>query len=109
MAWGHIYTEARIVEIGDKFLVCAGTCWDMQNNVRMGQEVRRRITTKTGKTFSDDMIITTANAAMSIALRNAILRVIPRAFAEIIRQRALKIVRGDEKTLGARRVAMIQH
>lgn len=109
MAWGNIHTEARIVEIGDEFIKVAGTCWDMQSNNRCGQEVMRRITDKNGRRYNHDMIMVTANAAMSLAIRNAILRVIPRSFVEEVRLKCQQVVRGDAKSLDARRAALIKH
>ncbi len=51
----------------------------MENNYSVSMEVRRRITTKDGRTYSADMQLVTANAACSIAYRNAVLRVVPKA------------------------------
>jgi hypothetical protein len=109
LAWGNLHTEARIADISDKFIVAAATCWDMENNVRTGQEVRRRITSKNGLRFNDDMIVVTANAAMSIVLRNAIFRIIPKSYVERIRKEAEKVVRGDVKTLKTRRDELLKY
>jgi hypothetical protein len=49
---------------------------------------------KTGR-FNDDMITVTGNAANSIALRNAVLSVIPRAIVDKIYNEAKKTITGD--------------
>ena len=108
-AWGHIHAQARIVEETDKFIVAEAVCWDLQKNVRIGVQVRRRITKKNGQRYDDDMIGVTCNAASSIALRNAILRVIPRAYVDSIYREARKVAIGDEKTLASKRAAMVQY
>lgn len=109
MAWGHLHCEARISEVSREYLIASATAWDMANNVRIGQDVRRNILTKTGQRFNEDMINVTANAAMSIAMRNAIFRVIPKALVETVRQKALATARGDEKTLKTRRDDLVKH
>jgi hypothetical protein len=63
-------------------------------------ETRRRIVDREGRRYSDDMVITTANAACSIAMRNAIFRVIPRAFVNPLVDAAMKVAAGEAKTLG---------
>jgi hypothetical protein len=77
-AWGHMRIEGRVISEEERFVVCRGTAWDIQQNVVIAYETRRRITGKRGNRFSDDMIGVTANAASSIAIRNAILKVVPR-------------------------------
>ena len=108
-SWGNIDAGARVVEIGDQFLTAEGFCWDMEKNVRIAVQVRRRITTKNGRRYSEDMIGTTANAACSIALRNALFRVVPRVFTDQILAEARKVAVGDAKTIVARRDAMFAY
>jgi len=78
-AWGNLRVAARIMEIGQKDVTCAGVCQDLESNLTYIVDVKRRITHKNGSRYSDDMILTTANAACSIAHRNATLKAIPRA------------------------------
>jgi hypothetical protein len=103
MAWGNLRAEARVIEIGEKEIRVAANAWDLETNTSMGQEVYRRITKKNGQRYSEDMIVTTLNAAASIALRNAIFRVIPKSLVEEIRKHCVKVVIGDERTIGQRR------
>jgi hypothetical protein len=108
-AWGHLTAHTRIVEIGDKFVTAQAIAWDMQKNVRISQEVSRRITTKSGQRYNDDMILMTCNAAASIALRNAIFRVIPRCYVDAVYRQARKTAIGNEQTLTAKRAAMVEY
>lgn len=101
--WGNLRVEGRIVADDGRFVVAQGTCWDVERNVVIRTEVRRRVTGKSGQRYSDDMIAVTGNAAMSIALRNAIFRVVPSAYTHTIYEAARKVAVGDVKTLEARR------
>lgn len=104
-AWGHCRAGARIVNEDSKFITAQGICHDLQSNTCVSFEVRRRITDKNGKKFSDDMVAVTANAACSIALRNAIFKVIPKALYEPLYYDARKIVAGDQTTLANKRAS----
>lgn len=103
-AWGNLRCGARVCGIEDREIVAEGVCWDLEANIVFRMETRRRITTRKGERFGDDMIVVTGNAACSIAVRNAILRVVPLVYVEELLEAAKKVVRGDEKTLAVRRV-----
>lgn len=75
--WGNLRYGARVIEVGDSFITAQGVCHDLETNNCATVEIRRRITNKHGKRFGDDMIQTTGNAACSIALRQAIFKVVP--------------------------------
>lgn len=93
--WGNIRAEAKVVQITDKQVISRGTCWDLENNVATAFEVRRSIIGKGGKRFSDDMITVTGNAANSIAYRNAVFSVIPKAITDKVYQAAQHFITGD--------------
>lgn len=107
-AWGNCRAGARIVDEQDRFVVAQGVFNDVQRNVVITYEVRRRITNRDGDRFNDDMIGTTSNAACSIAMRNAVLKGIPKAFWKTLHDEALKTARGDASTLTQRRDAMLK-
>lgn len=93
--WGNIRAEAKVVQITDKQVISRGTCWDLENNVATAFEVRRSIIGKGGKRFTDDMITVTGNAANSIAYRNAVFSVIPKAVTDKVYQAAQRFITGD--------------
>lgn len=93
--WGNMRAEAKVVQITDKQVISRGTCWDLENNVATAFEVRRSIVGKGGKRFSDDMITVTGNAANSIAYRNAVFSVIPKAITDKVYQAAQRFITGD--------------
>lgn len=103
--WGNARAGTRIVDEGAEFVTAQGFMFDLQKNVAIQVEVPRRITDSQGRRYKTDMIGVTANAAASIALRNAILKVIPKALWEPIYQRAKAVSIGNEMTLSNKRAA----
>lgn len=86
-----------------RFVREIGFCHDVQNNVAVAREVKRRITKRDGRRFGDDMIGVTMAAAGSIALRNAILTVVPRALVRPAYLKAKEVAIGKAKSLTVRR------
>jgi hypothetical protein len=99
----HLRAGSRIVDDDGKFITAQGVVHDLQNNVVISIEVKRRVTNKLGQRYSDDMIATTGNAACSIALRNATFRVIPMALVKPVYEAAKMLAIGDVKSLVQRR------
>lgn len=109
LSWGNLRSQANVVDVGDKFITARGVCWDLESNVAVSVEVQRRITDKNGRKFNDDMIGVTANAACSIALRNAVFKVVPMAMARSVYEAARRTAIGNAETLVARRQKMVDH
>lgn len=93
--WGNMRTEAKVVQITDKQIISRGTAWDLEANVASAFEVRRSIVDRKGQRFSEDMITVTGNAANSIAYRNAVFAVIPKAVVDKVYKSAQKFITGD--------------
>jgi hypothetical protein len=106
-AWGNCAAGARIVREDAEFVYAQGVFIDLEKNVKVWREVSRRITTRDGRRYSADMVGMTANAAGSIASRNATLAGIPRAFWWEAYERAKKVVAGDAETFDKRRAAAV--
>ncbi len=104
--WGNVRYGARVIEVGDDFLVARGMCYDLERNTAIEIDVRRSITGKRGR-FNDNMIQVVGQAACAIALRNAIFKVIPMAFIKPAWEQAKKVAAGEQKTLAARRDAAL--
>lgn len=110
--WGNMRTEAKVVQITDKQIISRGTCWDLEANVASAFEVRRSIVDSKGKRYSDDMITVTGNAANSIAYRNAVFSVVPKAVVDKVYKAAQRFITGDlsdEEKLIKRRNDAINH
>lgn len=108
-AWGNIRFGARVIADDGRQITAQGMCHDLESNTAGSIEVKRRVTTKDGHRFSDDMIVVTGNAACAIAKRNAILGVIPRVYVHQVEQEARKVAIGDAQTLVERRAKMVDY
>jgi len=92
--WGNLRIEAKVVSIEQKQITSQAIAFDLENNLAIKVEVKRSIMGKLGR-FNDDLITMTGNAANAIALRNAILSVIPKAVVDKVYGEALKTITGD--------------
>ena len=108
-AWKNMRVESRVVGETDREVIAEATCWDLENNLAIRIQNRRRIVNKYGKRYSDDMVITTGNSAVSIALRNAVFRVIPKAYVNDIYLAARNVAIGDAQTLSATRSNVVEY
>lgn len=107
-AWGNCRAGARVIAEGPEFITAQGVFHDLQRNVSITFEVQRRITDKHGRRFKPDMIAVTGNAACSIALRNAVLKGIPKAFWQEMYEAARSTAAGNYKSLANRRADAIK-
>lgn len=106
-SYQHVKAGSRIIADDGKFLTAQAVVHDLENNVAVSIEVRRRVTSKSGSRYSDDMIAVTGNAACSIALRNAVFRVVPRALITPVYEAAKRVAVGDVKSLTTKRAQII--
>lgn len=106
--WGNARCGSRIVDIGDEFITAQGFFWDLEKNTGLAFEVLRRITDKDGNRYGDDMIGVTGNAACSIALRNAILRGIPKTAWNPIYNKCRQVSVGAGKSITEQRDNMLK-
>jgi hypothetical protein len=107
-SWGNMHCGGRPMEVGDTNVVAQGVAWDLERNVRVTVEATRRITTKNGGRYGDDMINTTMMAAISIALRNAVLRVIPRSLIKKLENHARRVAVGEIKSIAETRQKLME-
>lgn len=108
-AWGNCRAMARVVGEDAEFVTAQGVFHDLERNVAINFEVRRRITDRRGRRYGSDMIATTGNAACSIALRNAVFKGVPKAYWSPAFEKARAIVAGDPATLEKRRAMALEH
>lgn len=101
-SWGNLHVGARVIDATETEVIAQAVAWDLEKNVRVTIEAQRSIVGKRGR-FDDDMIRVTGMAAISIAMRNAVFRVIPRAYVETVYAKAKAVAVGDAKTLTTRR------
>lgn len=108
-SWGNIRVQSRIVANDGKMITAQGVCHDLESNYAVSSEVKRRITGKDGRTFSDDMQVVTGNAACAIAMRNALFKVVPMALVKKVIAKAKKVSLGEATSLEESRKKMIDY
>jgi len=101
--YGNLQYGARIIACDDRFITAQGMAYDYEKNIACTIETRRKITNKNGVKYNDDMIQTTGQAACAIALREAIFKVVPRAYWMDILDKAKRVSIGDGKTIQKQR------
>lgn len=106
--WGNIRYGARVVEEGQRFVTSLGFCHDLETNVAFAGHVQRRITNREGQRYDDDMIGVTGNAANSIAMRNAVNRVVPRVYTDMILREVKRVAIGDASTFASKRDRLVE-
>lgn len=106
-AWGNLAYRAEVTKEDEGFVYATGFCRDLEKNTCAEFVVRRKITNKKGERYNDDMITTTANAACSIALRNAIFKIVPSVYIDEVFEQCKAIVCGDIKSLADTRKGWI--
>lgn len=95
--WKNLRVAARIIGNDGKTITAQGVCHDLESNVAISTEVKRSILTSKGYTYSQDMQVVVGNAASSIALRNAICKVVPQVLiknvVEAVQSKALEHIK----------------
>lgn len=106
-SYGNIRSGARVVAEEGEFVVAQGVCHDLENNLAITFEVKRRILDSRGNRFNSDMIGVTGNAASSIAFRNTVFRVVPKVLWLPLYEEARRVAKGDAKTFEVKREAVL--
>lgn len=103
--YGNIRYGARMVEESEKWVKVQGMCFDLENNLAYTTDVSRSIWSERGKyRYSQNLVQTTIKAAMAIALRDAVFKVVPLGFfkTELDKIKALATGRGGSIPLTKR-------
>lgn len=96
--WGNCAAGTRPMGETRETVTSQGLFFDYENRMKIAVEVPRRITDKYGNRYGADMIMTTSNAANSVAYRNAILRGVPRALWMEAYEKAILTAAGKSKS-----------
>jgi len=103
----NLHLATRIIDESQSTITAQAVCWDLENNLRESVEAARGIQTSSGKRYGADMIRVTGMAAMSIAMRNVIFRVVPGAFVQDIYGEAKEFAIGKDDKLPQHRASLI--
>ena len=93
--WGNLRVDSRVIGNDGKHVTSESICHDLETNIAVRVQVKRKITNAQGKTFNEDMITVTGNAANSIAKRNAVFSVIPKSVVNKVYKAAIGLLTGD--------------
>jgi hypothetical protein len=84
--WGNLRVWATVIESRPEYIRARGSAWDVQTNAWGNEEVIVPTLDRHGKPLHDRLRIIYQQVAISKALRNAILRVIPRSVVNTVMQ-----------------------
>lgn len=107
--FGNLRAGARVIANDGKTVTAQGICHDLESNYSVTVEVKKKITDRNGRTFSEDMQVVTGNAACAIAYRNAVYKVIPAAIIDDIWEKTKEVARGKAETLVKRRDKAVEY
>lgn len=107
-SWTNLRAAARVIGIDEKHATCQGMCHDLETNVAISVEIKRRITDRNGRRYNDDMIVVTANAGCAIALREAAFTVIPVSLINPVWLKC-RAMTADESGLEAKRLQAVRY
>jgi hypothetical protein len=112
--YGNIRAGTRIIETvvdgSSPYVAIQAVCHDLQKNIAVMIEKRRRIVGKKSKggIIDEDDINLAANAGSAIAFRDAMFKVVPGILLRPVYEAAKKVAIGDAKTLSDRRIRAIE-
>lgn len=106
--WQNLRLAARVMSVGEREVTAGAVAHDLETNNAISIEVSRRIVDKKGQRFPDDLIILTENAAMAIAFRNAVLKIIPRAFWQRVYDESVLCIQNGKASIAQRRAKAIE-
>lgn len=105
--YGNIKAGTRVIDVQDTgknpHVVVQAVTLDLENNVAITIEKRRRITKKRNKDAPDEDDINLAvNACSAIAFRDAVFKVIPKALIKPVYDAAVEMATGGQKPIESR-------
>lgn len=103
----NLRVSARITDIGDEFVAVEGVAHDLESNSAVSKPVTRRIVDSKGRRYNLDMIGVTQQAAVSLAIRNAIFTVVPRALINDLLDECRATAIGKGENLEERRAKAV--
>ena len=108
-SWGNMRVASRIIGNDGRTITAQAVCHDLESNLAVSVEFKRRITNKNGQTYSEDMQVVTGNAASAIAFRNAVLKVVPKSVTKRVIDEIKDVALGKSIDLETRRQRMAQY
>lgn len=96
--WGNLRIQTRIIETANNAVVVQSVCHDLENNIAVSIEKRRRVLAKRGASATEDDINLAVNSGSAIAFRDAIFKVVPRVYIDRLWKRCQAVSVGKAET-----------
>lgn len=106
--WGNLRYGSRPLEYGEKTVTAQGFAYDLQTNAYYTCVKTRSILNKYGVRYPQHAIVKTMLAAQAIAERDAILKIVPKAFATMLMKEALDVATGKDLSMDERRTKAVE-
>ena len=106
--YGNIKVAGRIISNNGNTIVVEAVCLDLEKNVGVSMPVTRSIRNKEGRQYSAHLQNVTTMAGLSIAYRNAVLKVVPLALTKVIQDAAKNMIAGAPADLPITRAKCLQ-
>jgi len=106
--YGNLRCKSYVVEEKQKTVTVRADAWDLQNNSAISVEVTRSLMTKNGKRYPDHLVATTTNAALAIAFRNSVFKVVPMSLFKDQTDKIKSVAAGEGQTLQQQTMACVE-
>lgn len=103
VSFGNLRAAVKVVEQTPTYVKCTGMAHDLESNTAMSADVIESTVKSNGTPYSDRQRAVVAKACASKALRDAILKVVPRALCKPILEAAKKVATGADRPIEERR------
>jgi hypothetical protein len=100
--WTNLRVQVRVVEDTGTQIRCEAVVFDLEKNTSYRGEATRRLTTKDGRRYSEDVVIQATNACGAIAYRNAVFKIVPGVLVSQAYRLAQDVAIGDISTVQER-------
>jgi len=97
--YGNLRCKSYVVDEKLKSVTVRADAWDLESNSAISVEVTRSLMNKLGKRYPDHLVITTSNAALAIAYRNAVYKIVPMSLFKDQTNKIKAVAAGSGKTL----------
>lgn len=97
--YGNIRVGTRLIESTPRYVVVQGVAHDLESNFLSTAECKEATIDKKGNPFSERMRVVIEKAAAAKAWRDALFKVVPRAFAAFLEKAAKELLFGNASSI----------
>lgn len=97
--WGNLRIAAHVTEVRPEYVRAEALAWDLQTNACVKEEVTQPTIDRSGKPLRERQRIIYQQVALSKAIRNAVLRIVPRSVVNVVIAAVKRTAQVDAKTI----------